>query len=231
MIYILLILSVLVGMAVVSIFKPKQLFVRLLLSFSGAYLLAITILHLVPEVYGNTHGHVHSHSPRHIGIFILAGIIIQSILESFSKGAEHGHIHLHSKSKSFPWLLFVSLSIHAFSEGIPVGYATESNLLWAICIHKIPISIVLATFLLNSSLKKSYSYLFILLFAMMSPLGVLLSEKLPLFITYHAEVTAITIGIFLHISTIILFESSENHKFNYSKFVAILCGLAIALMA
>ncbi|MFC2128178.1 ZIP family metal transporter, partial [Bacteroidota bacterium] len=215
--------------------KPKQFIVRVLLSFSGAYLLAITILHLVPEVYGNLHDHGHGHGhtpdPKHIGIFILAGIIIQSILESFSKGAEHGHIHLHSKSKTFPWLLLFSLSIHAFSEGIPVGYANEPDLLWAICIHKFPISIVLATFLLNSSLKKFYSYLFIVLFALMSPLGVLLSEKLPLFITYHSEITAMTIGIFLHISTIILFESSENHKFNYSKFIAILCGLAIALIA
>ncbi len=236
MIHILLIASVLLGAALVTIFKPKQQSVRLLLSFSGAYLLAITILHLLPEVYSESgaHAHAHDHADSNlkgVGIFILIGILIQSVLESFSKGAEHGHIHLHSHSNSFPWMLFVSLSIHAFSEGIPVGYANSPELLWAIIIHKIPISIVLATFLLNSKLPKSYGYIFILLFAFMSPLGVLLSEKFTFFIKYHTEITGVTIGIFLHISTIILFESSKDHKFNYSKFIAILLGMLVALLA
>jgi zinc transporter ZupT len=227
MIYFFLIISVLTGASIVRFIKPKQHIVRLLLSFSGAYLLAITIMHLLPEVYGE--GHDHNHDSHTVGLFILVGIMIQSILESFSKGAEHGHIHLHSHSTTFPWMLFVSLSLHAFSEGIPVGYANDSNLLWAICIHKIPISIVLATFLFNSNLSKTYSYIFVILFAIMSPLGALLSEKFPLFIIYHSEITAISIGIFLHISTIILFESSEDHKFNYSKFMAIILGLLLAI--
>lgn len=232
MIYILLITSVLIGAVLVTIFKPKQNAVRLLLSFSGAYLLAITILHLLPEVFGPAHvGHAHDVvDPKTVGTFILAGILIQSILESFSKGAEHGHIHHHSNSSEFPWLLFISLSLHSFSEGIPISYQEDSELLWAIIVHKIPISIVLATFLLNSNIKKSYSYLFIFLFALMSPLGLFASEKFDFFIHYHKEITSITIGIFLHISTIILFESSKDHKFNYSKFIAILLGMGIAFI-
>jgi len=231
MIYILLILSVLIGAAIVGVFKPKQNSVRLLLSFSGAYLLAITILHLLPEVFSIGHeGHMHAEvDSNKIGLFILGGILIQSILESFSKGAEHGHIHLHSHSTEFPWLLFVSLSVHSLSEGIPVGYQGNSELLWAIIVHKIPISIVLATFLLKSNFPKTYSYSFILLFAIMSPLGVFASEQFDFFIQYHKEITAFTIGIFLHISTIILFESSKDHKFNYSKFLAILIGMGLAI--
>lgn len=232
MIYSLLIISVLIGAVLVSVFKPQQNAVRLLLSFSGAYLLAITILHLLPEVFGSAHeGHIHSSvSPKTIGAFILLGVLIQSVLESFSKGAEHGHIHLHSHSTEFPWLLFVSLSLHALSEGIPIGYQEDSELLWAIIVHKIPISIVLATFLLNSKLPKIYAYAFILLFALMSPLGLFASEKFEFFIHYHKEITSITIGIFLHISTIILFESSKDHKFNFSKFIAILLGMGIAFL-
>ena len=48
----------------------------------------------------------------------------------------------------------------------------------------------------------------------MSPLGVLLSKEMMLFEEYIMQITAVIIGIFLHISTIILFESTENHKFN-----------------
>lgn len=232
MIYGLLILSVLIGAVLVTIFKPQQTAVRLLLSFSGAYLLAITILHLLPEVFGSIHTD-HSHSSLNsntIGAFILLGVLIQSVLESFSKGAEHGHFHNHSYSAEFPWLLFVSLSLHAFSEGIPIGYQEDSELLWAIVVHKIPISIVLATFLLNSKLPKTYSYSFLLLFSLMSPLGLLVSEKFDFFIHYHKEITSVTIGIFLHISTIILFESSKDHKFNYSKFIVILLGMGVAFL-
>lgn len=226
--YFLLIASVVFGTLIVSFFQPNKQMVRLLLSFSGAYLLATTIVHLLPEVYENVDIHVHG---TYIGTFILAGILIQSVLESFSKGAEHGHIHLHSNSEDFPWLLFISLSIHAFSEGVPLSYQQEPDLLWAICIHKIPIGIVLATFLLNSNTKTSNGYLFVSAFALMSPLGALLSQEISIFVNYHREITAITIGILLHVSTIILFESTENHKFNFSKFISILIGIGIALVA
>ena len=45
---------------------------------------------------------------------------------------------------------------------------------------------------------------------------------------FHRESLAIVIGIFLHVSTTILFESSEGHKFNAYKMFAITLGLAIA---
>ena len=221
--YILLIASVLIGSLLVLFLKPSNKIVRLLLAFSGAYLLSVTVLHLIPEVYTNTS------NPTKIGIFVLLGILIQSILESFSKGAEHGHIHLHSDSNKFPWLLFISLCIHAFSEGIPVHDDHNHNLLWAIVVHKIPIAIVLTTFLLHSKYSKQTVVLFLSLFALMSPLGVLVADKIDFFTNYKLEITGFIIGVFLHISTIILFESSENHKFNFQKFTAILLGILLTV--
>ena len=223
MTYILLILSVFFGSLLVFIAKPKKTLVRLLLAFSGAYLLSVTILHLLPEVYTVTTNHTI------VGVFILIGIILQSILESFSKGAEHGHIHIHTNGKEFPTLLFVSLCIHAFSEGLPIHQADE-NLLWAIVVHKIPIAIVLTTFLLASNYHKKIVYGFLFLFGLMSPLGVLLGDKIDFFNDYNTEITALIIGVFLHISTIILFESTENHKFNLKKYLAILLGLLLTIL-
>lgn len=223
MTYIALILSVLVGATLVLLVNLKDSIVKLFLSFSGAYLLAITVLHLLPEVYNTDF--------KFVGLFILFGILIQSLLEFFSKGAEHGHIHTDIIKKSFPWVLFVSLSIHAFSEGIPLGESEDSTLLWAIVIHKIPISIVLATFLLKSKLSKFKAFLFIGLFAVMSPLGCLICKNVVFFKTYQIPIMAIIVGIFLHISSIILFESSENHKFNFKKFIAIGLGILIAYIA
>ncbi len=222
--YILLILSVLVGSLLVFWIKPNNKIVRLLLAFSGAYLLSVTILHLLPEVYTTTSNY------RTVGIFILVGIILQSILESFSKGAEHGHIHIHSDGKEFPTLLFVSLCLHAFSEGLPVHNA-DGNLLWAIVVHKIPIAIVLTTFLIHTKYTKKIVFGFLFFFGLMSPLGVLVGDKVAFFTNYATEITALIIGVFLHISTIILFESSENHKFNLKKFIAILLGVLLTIFS
>lgn len=222
--YILLIIAVLTGSLLVLVLKPSNKLVRLLLAFSGAYLLSVTILHLLPEVYS------HTHHAKKVGILILVGIIIQSILESFSKGAEHGHIHIHSDKSNFPWLLFVSLCIHAFSEGLPIHHAND-NLLWAIVVHKIPIAVVLTTFLLKTNYSKQIIVLFLGLFALMSPVGMLVANKVPVFTEYHTEITALIIGVFLHISTIILFEGSENHKFNFQKFTAILLGVLLTVLS
>jgi zinc transporter ZupT len=220
--YILLITSVLLGSLLVFIIEPNKKIVRLLLAFSGAYLLSATILHLLQAVYT-----VNSDATN-IGIFILVGIILQSVLESFSKGAEHGHIHIHSDGKKFPTLLFVSLCIHAFSEGLPIHNADDS-LLWAIVVHKIPIAIVLTSFLLQTKYSKKTVFSFLFFFALMSPLGVLLGDKIPFFNTYQTEIKALIIGVFLHISTFILFESTENHKFNLQKFMAILLGILLTV--
>lgn len=223
MTHFLLIISVLLGFLIVIFIKPKKAILQLLLAFSGAYLLSVTILHLLPEVYQE------ATNVKIVGFYILTGIIIQSLLESFSKGAEHGHIHMHKDGKKFPTLLFLSLCIHAFSEGLPIHNANE-NLLWAIVIHKIPIAIVLTTFLLQTKFSKSTVFIFLSVFALMSPLGVLLGDKISFFTTYATEVTALIVGVFLHISTIILFESTENHKFNAQKFLVILLGILLTVI-
>ena len=42
------------------------------------------------------------------------------------------------------------------------------------------------------------------------------------------SINALVVGVLLHVSTTILFESSKNHQFNATKFAVILLGIAIA---
>lgn len=221
--YVALILSVVFGVLLVITLKPKTKFIQLLLAFSGAYLLSITVLHLIPEVF---------ETQKHdIGIFILLGILLQTILEYFSKGAEHGHVHAHADLKEVPWLLLFSLCIHAFVEGIPLHATESSTLLWGIVIHKIPVTLVLAAFLLNTNLTKPIVYIILTVFALMSPLGAIIPEHLDIFTIYQTEITAVIIGVFLHIATAILFESSQNHQFNIKKFATVLLGFLVAYLS
>jgi hypothetical protein len=61
----------------------------------------------------------------------------------------------------------------------------------------------------------------------MTPFGVFIADKIDFFTIYSKEITALIIGVFLHISTIILFEGSENHTFNIQKFLAIILGIVL----
>lgn len=217
--YILPLLSVLLGYFIAISLKPKgKKNLKLLLAFSGSFLLSLTVIHLLPEIYES-----HNHS---IGIYIMVGILFQIILEFFSKGAEHGHVHGHDKMTQMPWALFISLCLHALLEGFPVGH--HHDLAIGIAIHHLPIAIILTTFFLGAELNKTVLFLFMLTFAVMTPLGTLVSDSFPVLTQYYAEITAVVIGILFHISSTIIFESSEGHKFNIAKISMIILGVALA---
>ena len=162
-----------------------------------------------------------------IALYILGGILLQVFLEFFSKGAEHGHMHFHLKKNKFPILLFISLSIHALVEGVPIH--DNDSILYGIIIHKIPIAIILSIFLINSKMKLSTILLFIGAFSLMTPLGSYISTA-PIVANYGHLLTALAIGVFFHISTIILFESAQGHAFNLRKLVVIVLGIGIAYL-
>ena len=218
--YLLPLLSVILGYVIALLLKPKKKKnLKLLLAFSGSFLLSITVMHLLPEVY-----ETHSHS---VGIFIMVGILFQIVLEFFSKGAEHGHVHGHDKIARMPWLLFISLCIHAFLEGFPVGH--HHDLAYGIAIHHLPIAIILTTFFINAELNKTALFIFMLTFAFMTPLGTFVSDNVPFITQYYTEITAVVIGILFHISSTIIFESSEGHKFNIAKISMIILGILLAV--
>jgi len=210
---------------------PNKL--KLLIAFSGAYLLSITALHLLPEVFtGDDRG-------AYFGSFVLVGFFIQVMLEHFSSGIEHGHAHTH-RSAGLPVGLMIGLCLHAFLEGMPLGGGDAGHshhghshshglepLLLGIVLHKYPVAMVFLAMLLNSGLGKAKAFGLLAVFAAMAPLGTLLSG-VEMVGQYNRESLAIVIGIFLHVSTTILFESSEGHRFNAYKMMAIAAGLALS---
>lgn len=217
--YLLPLISVLIGFSIAIWLQPKEKKnLKLLLAFSGSFLLSLTVMHLLPEVYINKNSK--------IGIFIMIGILFQIILEFFSKGAEHGHVHGHDKMKQMPWFLFISLCIHALLEGFPLGH--HHDLALGIAIHHLPIAIILTSFFIHAELNKIALFTFMITFAIMTPMGTLFSDSLPLLKNYYIQITSIVIGILFHISSTIIFESSEGHKFNIAKISVITLGIVLA---
>jgi zinc transporter ZupT len=92
---------------------------------------------------------------------VLAGFFFQIFLERYSEGIEHGHMHLHHKVKNnvVPIGIVLSLSIHSFTEGIPLGALIDNDksfysLLIGIIIHEIPASFAL----INNYEKFAFKY-------------------------------------------------------------------------
>lgn len=214
--------------------KSNPLYLKLSLAFTGAYLFAISMTELMPAVF--------SASVPKIGYFILAGFFIQLVLEYFSEGIEHGHIHVHHHNQSFPFAMMVGLCIHSFLEGMPLagnfgngGHDHNHSLLTGIVLHHLPVAFALVSMLTASGISKNMTVLNLLIFAAMAPMGAIFSATLgatELFniSNYYHQIMAVVIGIFLHISTTILFESGSDHRFNLYKLAVILLGAFTAIL-
>jgi len=218
------------GLSVFFVKRDNSNLLKLILSFSGAYLFSITVLHLIPHVYLSS-----TTDPEIIGLYVLGGFLFQLVLEQFSQGIEHGHIHQHDRHV-FPLGIMVSLCLHAFLEGMPLAAGHQTELVFGIAIHHIPAAFALGSLLLNTHLNKTKITAFILVFAAMTPLGFLTSEgisqgEIGNISQYFDKMMAIVIGIFLHISTTILFESgsADHHTFNKRKMIAVLLGVLVSL--
>ena len=232
--YLLLFLSVLVGGGIAFyIQKNNKTILELVLSLSGAYLLGITVLHLMPAIF-STPGHT-------VGFFVLGGFLLQLFLEQLSGGVEHGHIHApHHPASNFAVSVMIGLCAHAFLEGIPLsnyGALTDAehdhnHLLYGIVLHKAPAAFALVLLFLAAEFKKSTVLACLILFSMMSPLGAFLAEIISFDKATHINVMAVVIGSFLHISTTILFETdnTHHHKIPLKRVVAILVGIGFAAL-
>lgn len=223
-----IVLAVLVG-GTVFIFLPlPKSLLKLLLAFSGSFLLTVTVLHVLPEVFSEPE------MSSSVGIAVLAGFFLQITLDFFSKGIEHGHMHVHHVSNKWLYLFPVasSLFLHSFIEGIPLQQENDafSSLFWGIFFHNLPITLAFSALLREVKLSRPASLLLVLLFSAMTPLGSLVGGSGLLAEFDPSLFMGLAAGIFLHISTTILFETEENHTFHFRKFLAILLGLCIALL-
>ncbi|UOF94216.1 MAG: ZIP family metal transporter [Bacteroides sp.] len=197
------------------------------LTFSGSFLLSITITHLIPDLYTKINSNDNCY-----GQIILLGFCIQLFLEQFSYGIEHGHLYNTKKIK--PIIMLLSLSIHTFFESMPMIYMTN-NIVIAIALHHFPASFALSTLFLNNNYKINFVVTSILIFAITGPISMFIGQYLHSHLVcnlliYNNYVLAITIGMFLYISITILIESSKNHKLNYDKMISIALGISISLI-
>jgi zinc transporter ZupT len=211
----------------------KKLNIKVLLAFAGAYLLSVVLFHLIPHIYAEAN--VLS------GVLLLAGFFFQVFLEKFSRGVEHGHLHLHQHGKAnkiIPYEILISLSLHSFMEGMPLGSGllenskSELSFLFGIVSHEMPAAFAMVSILKASHVKPKLLQWFIVIYASMSAMGAGISALLKNSVDPHMfeYLMAFVVGTFLHIATTILFENSEEHRFSRNKVLAIIGGVCLAAL-
>lgn len=206
-----------------------------LLAFSGAFLLSMTLLHLLPETFEELGSKA--------GILLLVGFFIQLFIQRFTHGIEHGHTHVHSHDghKHIPIAsIMFGLSIHAFMEGLPLGFnyrmeATEPALYMAIAAHKMPEAILVTSLMIEAGRSRNNTLMNLVLFSLITPASGFIANKLGTSFHFIAELVIslipIVAGAFIHISTTIFFESgTKHHMLTGKKIIVILLGVAIGIL-
>lgn len=219
-----------------------------LLTFTGAFLLGITILHLIPETFQEL-------GYRKAGIYILTGFLLQVFMQQWSRGMEHGHSysetgqgHIHTHDHGHDHVgnagaatalsLIVGLSVHAFMAGLPLGFTYHDpsalpSLALGILLHKIPEAVTLMTMLITLCHGRKGNGIRLIAFAFVTPLGALLAYVFNSNIHFMDSILvyaiAIVAGAFLHIATTIFFESgTRHHEINAGKIVSMIIGLLLS---
>lgn len=233
------------GLLIYLMPKGRKANYKLLLVFAGSYLFAITVSHILPELY------IQHRDINFIGLCVLAGFFLQQVLEYFSSGIEHGHLHTHDHDHDHNHnhahvhpagsavVLLIALCIHAFLEGSMLAQPPDSTpiydvdaVLLGIVLHRIPAAFALMTVLVYQLGSKNKALIYLILFSAAAPIGLLLNTYLAghqiINETGLIYIYALVCGNFLYISTTIVFESSPEHKFNG---VRLLVGVAGALAA
>ena len=121
------------------------------------------------------------------------------------QAAEHGHTH-----EIGAWNYFLSLIL-----------------------HKLPAAYALVLLLRQSGFKQSFVLICLIVFALMSPAGAFFIQFFEFSELAFKSLVAFVIGAFLHIATVIMFEteSGNHHHISWSKIAFSLLGVGAAILA
>jgi len=213
--------------------KNKAFDLGLLMLFSGAYLLTVTLTGILPEA-------VSAH--KSYWLFVGGGYVLQLVFDVFTRGVEHGHVHEHAyeSKKMNVGVLFAALFFHAFLEGMPLALLAKNsstlvNYFIGLALHEIPAAFVLAYLLAQQKTSKSTNYILVTLYAAAVPFGFSAANYIKQLTWYSDNIKYITLaicsGILLHIATTVISENFKHHSFNKKKWLAFGLGLLVAAIS
>ena len=197
-----------------------------LTAIGAGVLIGSAFLVIIPEALEIFEGHEEEEShiePSTMGLAILSGFVLMLLLEIF--GLPHA-VH-HDEDKHLLGLsATIGLIIHAAVDGLAVGASvsssTETGLIVfvAIMLHKGPAAFGLSSFLQHIKIDKTKSQMYLLLFALSSPIVAILS-----FFTLQDSTFAtddniglalmFSAGTFIYVATVDVLPEVHSHEHDH----------------
>lgn len=170
------------------------------LSFGAGVLLSAAFLHMFPDAT--------EHLGSKAGLWVLLGFLALFSVEKFTMAHACGEEACPNHKVGLSAL--IGLSVHSVLSGVALGAAVSdadsptmaAAMLFAVLVHKVPETLALAAMFLSSQWSRGKSLAGLTGFALMGPLGILLSQ---LGLQGSPEMAAILLalstGTFLYIAS------------------------------
>lgn len=195
------------GLILYSFRRVNQTILNLLIGLGAGSMLAISLVHILPEALEQTENAIYT--------FIAGFLIIYLIEEVLTPHAcdrehdDHCHEDPHEHYDHVALVSFIAIFIHTIFDGLGIraGFGISSVLgytvLASVAIHQIPVSVSLAAIFQESKFKRSVQMLFLTLFALAAPIGYILSDIIlsHLSESFSGLATAFAGGSLLYVAT------------------------------
>ncbi|KAM9310916.1 zinc transporter ZIP1-like [Gastrophryne carolinensis] len=168
------------------------------------------------KVHHRSHSNGHNHDAEH--------------------GRRHFHVDFNAHSSFRCFILILSLSLHSIFEGIAIGLQNaQSEVLQiaiAILIHKSIIAVSLSLLLMQSNVKTRWFVLSIVMFALMSPIGIsigiaVMQNKADGSTLVQSVLEGLAAGTFVYITFLeILPHELNSNKWRLPKVIFIVLGFS-----
>lgn len=233
---------------------------NLILAFGGSYIMGLLFLHLVPEAYSYNSTNNIAGIFVLVGFLVQILLEYISMGLEHGHVHLEGHCTDHEHGKAIPTAAIISLCVHALLESMPLAegagldnhvhtmgqmhvhvnpiIAIGSPLFIGLALHKLPVALVLMGLMKSTGTRAIQRWGMLVLFGVMPLIGMWTydaiihsSIEIPGGAgTFMAAVHGLVIGILFHVSTTVLFETGEGHRFNLKRLGAVIIGLAIAYL-
>jgi zinc and cadmium transporter len=208
-------------------------------SIAGYFVLVGFVVQILLEYLskGLEHGHVHVDSSNHKKSIALpwaaiVSLCIHAFLESMPLAEGATTVDVSHQVRS------MGQSMERMHVHIHADTAVSSALFMGLALHKLPVALVLMGLIKSTGANKITRWSLLTLFGIMPGFGMYIYDtiihsgvSIPGGVnTFMSATHGLVIGILLHVSTTVIFESGEGHAFHYKKLTATLLGLGIAFL-
>lgn len=168
------------GLVLYSFKRINQTILGLLIALGAGSMLAISLVHILPEALEQTENAIYTFIAGFLVIYLIEEILTPHSHDH--KHDDHSHEDPHEHYDHVALVSFIAIFIHTIFDGLGIraGFGISSALgytvLASVAIHQIPVSISLAAIFQESKFKRSIQMILLALFALAAPIGYVLSD-------------------------------------------------------